>query len=272
MAADDKEHARPDEVPDEAAEPDVTPAAEAPESFGRKLASLVKELAIIVVGALIISTVVRVFVAQMFLIPSGSMENTLHVDDRVLVQKVVPFTRGDVVVFRDPGGWLGEQPQTQRGIVEEVLVFIGVLPDQSTEHLIKRVIGMPGDRVACCDSQGRVTVNGQPLDEGEYLYSNQAGQNAPSEFNFDVTVPAGHIFVMGDHRSSSRDSRCHLRDSATKGEAAFVPTSAVVGSAIHVVFPFSHWRGLSPPATFANVPAPQSVPEQAVITNPGPGC
>ncbi len=241
-------------------------------SHGRTLANLVKELAIIVVGALVISTVLRLFVAQMFLIPSGSMENTLHVDDRVLVQKVVAFTRGDVVVFRDPGGWLVQQPQKQRGMLEEALIFVGLLPDESAEHLIKRVIGMPGDRVACCDAQGAVTVNGHPLDESEYLFSNQAGPNAPSEFDFDVTVPAGHIFLMGDHRNSSRDSRCHLRDADTGGGAAFVPMSAVVGSAKQVVFPFAHWKGLSPPATFAGVPAPQSVPEQAVITNAGPGC
>lgn len=247
-------------------------ADEQPRSMGRSLLGLLKEATIIVVGALIISTVLRLFVAQMFLIPSGSMENTLQIQDRVLVQKVVQFNRGDVVVFRDPGGWLSQQAAPPRGIVEEALVFVGLLPDESADHLIKRVIGMPGDRVACCDSQGRVTVNGFALDESAYLFSNQAGQNAPSEFPFDVTVPAEHIFLMGDHRSSSRDSRCHLRDPATQGGAAFVPKSAVVGSAMQVVFPFAHWRGLGPPVTFGNVPAPEQTPERAVIRNPGPGC
>ncbi|WP_028708276.1 signal peptidase I [Propionicicella superfundia] len=237
---------------------------------------LLKELTIIVVGALVISTVIRVFVAQMFIIPSGSMENTLHVSDRVLVQKVTHFARGDVVVFQDPGGWLAESSPVDRGVVGDVLVFVGLMPDESTGHLIKRVIGLPGDTVSCCDAQGRITVNGQAIDETSYLYADDSGQVAPSDFAFTVTVPADHVFVMGDHRNNSRDSRCHLRDPAGNGEpmgsAAFVPVSDVVGTAVWIVFPFSRWGGLSQPATFTAVPDPPAAPAQAVITDSGPGC
>lgn len=236
-------------------------------------ASWARELVIIVVGALVISTVVRLFVAQMFLIPSGSMENTLHVQDRVLVQKVAGFNRGDVVVFTDPGGWLSQQPTTQGNVFTDVLVFVGLMPDESTQHLIKRVIGMPGDTVKCCDTEGRLTVNGYPLEESAYLYGDGAGMSAPSDFPFEVTVPADHIFVMGDHRNNSSDSRCHLLDGVGDGNGAFIPVSDVVGTAVWVVFPFSHWRGLTTPDAFAAVPDPVNpAPSQAVITNPGPGC
>jgi signal peptidase I len=253
----------------------VSDAAAGPRR-GNAFGGLLKELTIIIVGALVISTILRVFVAQMFIIPSGSMENTLQVSDRVLVQKVTHFARGDVVVFSDPGGWLSETPTIERGVVGDVLVFIGLMPDESTGHLIKRVIGLPGDKVSCCDATGRVTVNGQALDEAPYLYEDVAGQVAPSDFSFSVTVPAGHIFVMGDHRNNSRDSRCHLRDPGTNGEptgsAAFVPESDVVGTAVWIVFPFSRWAGLSQPKTFTSVPDPPAAPAQAVISNSGPGC
>lgn len=237
---------------------------------------LLKEFTIIVVGALVISTVLRLFVAQMFVIPSGSMENTLHVTDRVLVQKVTQFSRGDIVVFTDPGGWLSEQPESDRGVVGDALVFVGLLPDESTGHLIKRVVGVAGDSVSCCDAEGRLLVNGEPLDETAYLYTDAEGQVAASDFEFDVTVPEGHVFVMGDHRNNSRDSRCHLSDPADgdepKGSDAFVPVDHIVGTAIWVVFPFDRWGGLSRPDSYDSVPDAGDAPEQAVITDPGPGC
>lgn len=237
---------------------------------------MLKEFTIIVIGALVISTVIRLFVAQMFVIPSGSMENTLHVADRVLVQKVTKFSRGDIVVFTDPGGWLNEQPASDRGVIGDALVFVGLMPDESTGHLIKRVIGVEGDTVKCCDADGHLMVNGEPLDEDAYLYTDASGQVAASDFAFEVTVPAGHVFVMGDHRNNSRDSRCHLRDPGTDGQPtgsdAFVPVSNIVGTAVWVVYPFDRWKGLSQPETFTSVPDPPKAPDQAVITTPGPGC
>ena len=123
----------------------------------------------------------------------------------------------------------------------QALEFVGVLPDTSTEHLIKRAVGMPGDHVVCCDTQGRITVNDVPLDETSYLFSSPDGVVAdPSKIRFDVVVPADKVFVLGDNRGSSRDSRCHLNDTAAgqqKGENAFVPLDLVVGRAIAVAWP-----------------------------------
>ena len=131
-----------------------------------------------------------------------------------------------------------------------------MLPDPSTEHLIKRVIGMPGDRVVCCDSSGRITVNDPPLDETTYLYTEGDGVSvAPSSIEFEVMVPAGHIFVMGDHRDRSSDSRCHLKDTAPAGgQNAFVSLDLVVGRAIAVAWPFDGGIGCLVPDTFDTVP------------------
>jgi len=154
-----------------------------------------REFVLIVVGALIVSSILRAFVGQMFIIPSESMENTLLVGDRVVVEKLTDVKRGDVVVFEDPGGWLGPTESGQkRGSIGRFFEIVGLLPDSSHGHLIKRLIGMPGDKVACCDSKGRLMVNGQPLDETSYLYPG----DPPSAMEFQVTVPAGRVFVMGE--------------------------------------------------------------------------
>ncbi|HEU5486222.1 MAG TPA: signal peptidase I [Microlunatus sp.] len=237
---------------------------------GSRFASFVRELLIVVVGALVVSSLLRAFVGQMFIIPSESMENTLLVGDRVVVQKITDPQRGDVVVFEDPGGWLDSQPAADPGPLDKVLEFIGFPTASSPEHLIKRVIGMPGDRVVCCDTNGRITVNGRPLDETGYLYTDPDGvQVAPSDIDFDVTVPSGRIFVMGDHRDLSADSRCHLSDlsvNGPKGSVAFVPLDKVVGPAFAIAAPFSRAEVLHRPETFASVPAPtEPAPKQAVI-------
>jgi signal peptidase I len=238
---------------------------------GSRFGSFLRELVIVVVGALVVSSLLRAFVGQMFIIPSESMENTLLVGDRVVVQKITDPKRGDVVVFEDPGGWLDTEPAGDPTALDKVLEFIGFPTASSPEHLIKRLIGMPGDRVVCCDSQGRITVNGQPLDEQSYLYTDPDGvQVAPSEIAFDVIVPAGRIFVMGDHRDLSADSRCHLSDlslNGPKGSVAFVPLDRLVGPAVAIAAPFSRTQILHRPATFASVPAPaQPAPAQAVIS------
>jgi signal peptidase I len=205
-------------------------------------------LAILVAIAIAISVLLRAFVVQAFFIPSQSMEQTLLTDERVLVNKVTPrFTevkRGQIVVFRDPGGWLPAPVDTSGPVgraARGFLTFVGVVPSDSGEDLIKRVIGVAGDRVACCDDRGRVTVNGAPLDE-PYLFPG----DTPSDVEFDVKVPDHSIWVMGDHRSQSGDSREHLGD---PGGGA-VPVDRVVGRAFVVVWPLSSARWLRQPSTF----------------------
>jgi signal peptidase I len=253
----------------------LTATEERAPSTARRAGSLAKELVIVVVGALIISTLLRAFVGQMFIIPSGSMEHTLDINDRVAVTKIGGFDRGDVVVFADPGGWLPDLGNADASPIDRALEFIG-FPSGSTNHLIKRVIGLPGDHVVCCDGQGRITVNGKALDESAYLYRDADGvQVAPSEVKFDVTVPAGHIWVMGDHRDASADSRCHLQDiglDGVKGGAAFVPESDVVGPAFAIALPFGRARLLHVPATFGAIPDPATPPKDPVIASKNASC
>lgn len=218
--------------------------------------SFVRETVIVVGTALVLSLLIKTFLVQAFYIPSPSMEQTLVKGDRVLVSQLTPgpfdLQRGDVVVFRDPGGWLPPTPQPERGPVATAIVdgltFVGVLPQDSGEHLIKRVVGIGGDVVACCDEQGRVTVNGVSLDE-PYV---SAG-DVPSEMTFEVTVPQGRIWVMGDHRSASLDSRWH-QDLPGQGT---VSTDLIVGRAFTTIWPVARWAWLSDyPETFAGVPDP----------------
>ena len=238
--------------------------------------SFLKELAFVVVGAIIVSSLLRAFVGQMFIIPSDSMQNTLLRGDRVVVQKLTDFHRGDVVVFKDPADWLGDEPTEDPTVVDRVLEFIGVPTASSPGRLIKRVIGMPGDTVVCCDDSGRLTVNGQALDETAYLYTSPSGtQVAPSDVEFTVVVPRDHIFVMGDHRDLSADSRCHLSDVSTegRGQTAFVPVSDVVGPAFAIVSPFDRAKRLHVPATFGDVPAPtEPAPDRGEIKPAGVSC
>lgn len=164
-----------------------------------------RELPILVVSALILSIVVKTFLVQFFYIPSGSMENTLQVNDRVGVNKLgalfSEIKRGEVVVFRDPASWLSAPYDDSTGItkvLKDALVFVGVLPDPAKQYLIKRVIGVGGDRVVCCSPGGKIEVNGIEVDE-PYIYAG----NKPSDSTFDVTVPEGFIWVMGDHRAQA---------------------------------------------------------------------
>jgi signal peptidase I len=248
-----------------------TPRAEPrPLTFAEHAVAFLKELVAVVVGALVVASLLRAFVGQMFLIPSISMENTLLVSDRVLVEKFTRTERGQIVVFENPGNWLSGAPPVERGPVGRALEFVGVLPDTGTEHLIKRVIGLPGDRVVCCDRRGRITVNDQALDETSYLYTDASGvQAAPSAIHFDVVVPERRVFVLGDNRENSRDSRCHLHDVRTgmaPGENAFVSEDLVVGRAVAVLWPLGDATRLRTPATFAAVPAGGVAPAEPEIT------
>lgn len=212
--------------------------------------SLLRELPVLVVVALVLAFLLKTFLLQAFYIPSGSMQNTLLIGDRVLVNKVVydlrPVRRGEVVVFNGLDSWTPEvtvpQPQGPlQSFLRAAGSVVGITPPGERDF-IKRVIGIPGDRVQCCDPQGRVTVNGVPLDESSYLYPG----NLPSDTPFDVTVPPGRLWVMGDHRAMSADSRSHLGDPG----GGTIPLDRVIGQAFVVVWPPSQWRGLPVPATF----------------------
>ncbi|MDK1475105.1 signal peptidase I [Streptomyces sp. 549] len=231
----------------------------------RRRLSATREIPILVGVALLIALVLKTFLVQAFVIPSGSMEQTIRIDDRVLVDKLTPWfgsrpERGDVVVFRDPGGWLEQQqlppaddpPVIKQG--KQLLTFIGLLPSEDEQDLIKRVVAIGGDNVKCCDSQGRVTVNGTPLDEA-YLHPG----NQPSQLPFEVQVPVGRIFVLGDHRANSADSRAHLREP----DQGTVPEELVVGKAVVIAWPYSHWRRLEEPGTYASVPDARGAPASA---------
>lgn len=215
----------------------------------------VKEILAIAVTALVISFLIKTFLAQAFWIPSGSMEETLIYGDRVMVSKIqagpMAVDRGDIVVFEDPGGWLPPVQPVDRGPVLNAAVrgleFIGIAPASAGNHLIKRVVGMPGDTVACCDDTGRLMVNGQPLEETSYLYPG----DRPSSVDFEITVPEDHVWLMGDHRSNSRDSRAN--DDGT-GSVGSVPLDDVVGQAFVLIFPFDHFTWFTVPDTYASVP------------------
>ncbi len=196
--------------------------------------------------ALAIAIVIKTFLVQPFKIPSASMEDTLLIGDRVLVSKLEPgplsLQRGDVVVFLDPGGWLdGVDSPQQQSLLNQSLTFVGLLPANSGEHLIKRVVGLPGDNVKCCDANGSLLVNNQPIDESSYLYPG----DQPSAEEFQVTVPDGALWVMGDHRSVSRDSRFHAVDGDLSAGA--VPLDNVVGRAVLVSWPLARWDWLGRP-------------------------
>lgn len=232
-------------------------------SFRRRIRRLKKnwflsfliDFVVIVGTALVLSVVIKAFLIRSFFIPSGSMLETLQINDRIIVNvtapELTPISRGDVVVFRDPGGWLGSIPETPKEPIQELSDFIlgtfGITAPDSAEHLVKRVIGLPGDKVVCCDADGLVTVNGVPITE-PYI-----GNNLPSEIEFSVEVPEGHYWVMGDNRPNSTDSRYH-QDLPTKG---FVPVSVVVGNAFVISWPFENWTWLDNyPETFRDVPNP----------------
>ena len=199
--------------------------------------SVLREFPILVIVALAVSLVIKSFLVQFFYIPSGSMENTLQINDRVAVNKI-PFIsksidRGDVVVFRDPSNWLPEPyADNQNKVIAKIkegLVLVGVLPNPAKQYLVKRVIGIAGDNVVGKD--GIVTINGKETDE-PYIFAG----NKPSELDFNVTVPEGKIWVMGDHRGASADSRYH-QDDVNNG---FVPESKVTGRVVGIIWPFKN--------------------------------
>ncbi|MEJ2577976.1 MAG: signal peptidase I [Kineosporiaceae bacterium] len=217
----------------------------------------VTEIVVVVAMALALALVIKTFLVQAFFIPTSSMEDTLLIGDRVLVSKLTPgplsLHRGDIVVFKDPGGWLPPPLPVEESPLQHTvrtgLTFVGLLPQDSGEHLIKRVIGLPGDTVTCCDAEGRLQVNGVSIEE-TYIYPG----NEPSAKEFSVTLPAGQRWVMGDHRAVSEDSRYHENE-----HGGTVPMSDVVGRAFVIVWPLGQAGSLgTPPSVFARVPDPPS--------------
>ncbi|KPI12437.1 signal peptidase I [Actinobacteria bacterium OK074] len=223
----------------------------------RRRRSTVKEIPLLVGVAVLIALVLKTFLVQAFVIPSGSMENTIQIGDRVLVDKFTPWfgskpERGDVVVFKDPGDWLAGETTKKANDpivikqIKEGLSAIGLLPSDNDKDLIKRVVAVGGDTVKCCDSDGRVTVNGTPLAE-PYIHPG----NKPSNFAFSETVPAGRLWVMGDHRANSADSRYHR----TEKYGGTVSEKSVIGRAVVIAWPMDHMTRLKEPATYASVSA-----------------
>jgi len=223
-------------------------------SKGLKL--FLRDILLIFVAALLISFLIKTFLIRSFYIPSPSMEGTLHVDDRIivnqLVPELVPIEHGDIVVFTDPGGWLTPTIEPDQGpflqSVDAVLAFIGLSAPDSNDHLIKRVIGLPGDTVVCCNDFGQITVNGVPIEEPYVLLPDGVTKVKPDDF--EVTVPEGYLWVLGDNRYNSADSAFHRNDP----NGGFVPIDNVVGRAILISWPASRWTWLDDyPLTFQGV-------------------
>jgi signal peptidase I len=218
--------------------------------------SSLRELPILIISALVLSIIVKTFFIQFFYIPSGSMENTLQVNDRVGVNKFgalfSDIKRGEVVVFRDPANWLSPNYDDSSGIrkvIKDSLVFVGVLPDPSKQYLIKRVIGVGGDKVRCCGKDGKIEVNGVSINE-PYIYEG----DKPSDSEFEVEVPQGFIWVMGDHRGASADSRFHT-DDPNKGMVAL---DKVTGRATFIIWPFSNLGILEKGEDLSKIPVKSS--------------
>jgi len=276
----DSEHPEPEENPgpDEPTGPDEHSGPDEPAGSGgagsggrhgsapakaRKRRSFWHELPVLIIVALLIALLIKSFVVQAFFIPSGSMENTLQIGDKILVNKLVYHFRsiqpGDVVVFDGAGSWTPEPPShpssdpivraydvTLKPLFEAVAGLFGTAPGQT--DFIKRVIGVPGDHVVCCNAQGLVTVNGVALHEQSYLYPGETPSEAPAGYSgrFNLIVPPGRLWVMGDNRAVSDDSRLRQSD---PGHGT-ITESSVIGRAFMIVWPPSRWRILPIPSTF----------------------
>jgi len=221
---------------------------------GMKL--FIRDIVLILVAAIVISVGIKAFLIRSFYIPSGSMQNTLQIDDRIIVNELVPnfvaIEHGDVVVFRDPGGWLPAYEQLPQNwfvtSIDWLLSVVGLSAPDSNDHLIKRVIGLPGDKVVCCNTFGQMSINGVPLDEPYLELPN--GVTKVSGTDFSVTVPKDSLWVMGDNRYDSADSRYNTN----KPGKGFVPIDNVVGRAFLVSWPVDNWTWLDNyPTVFAGV-------------------
>ena len=235
---------------------------------GRRPGRLIRETLILLVIAVVLALVVKTLFLQAFYIPSISMKPGLVVNDRILVEKPSYWLggspqRGDVVVFDDPGDWLSDdEGSSPSSPVADVLSKIGLYP--SGGHLVKRVIGVAGDVITCCDDAGRISVNGRALDESGFIEPQQRCDGpmvaySPCDWKAGP-VPDGTVFVMGDNRNNSADSSFHLcpprGDTGCDPDDAYVPTDLVVGKVFSLIWPLDHARFESRPDVFSTVPAP----------------
>lgn len=206
-----------------------------------------REAGIVVVTALVLSVLLRTFVFQLFFVPSESMMNTLQVGDKIVASKITMtlqgIHRGDVIVFHDPGDWLYAPVKETgwRGTVTTVLTNVGFLPSNSGEDLVKRVVGVAGDHVQCCNNAGQLKVNGHALEESTYTLG------PTNQVDFDITVPKDHVFVMGDNRGNSRDSRFHLEVASGS-----VPLSEIRGVVVLKLWPLARFGSVPAPAALAD--------------------
>jgi signal peptidase I len=245
------------------AEPSPSSGAPADSASSRRRRgwlTFLRDVVVIILIAVLVSFLVKTFLVRSFYIPSGSMEDTLHVNDRILVDEITPrfggYDHGDIVVFRDPGGWLPPSTAPARPpaveAVEWVLSLVGLSAPDSDDHLVKRVIGLPGDHVVCCNNLGQITINDVPIDETDYVKL-PSGESAASGDPFDVVVPEGSLWVLGDNRYRSKDSR-YNQDQPGNG---FVPIDNVVGRAFLVTWPLDRFGTLDfHHDDFAGVPEP----------------
>jgi signal peptidase I len=226
-----------------------------PKRRSREIKLFLRDILFIILAALLISFLIKTFLIRSFFIPSGSMEDTLQLQDRVIVSLLTPgltpLKHGDVIVFTDPGGWLDDETPaitpTQSG-VNDVLSFIGLAAPDDNDHLIKRVIGLPGDHVACCNALGQLTINGVPIDEP---YTKLGGETKADPYTFAVTVPKGDVWVMGDNRYNSADSAYHEN---RHDPTVFVPIKDITGRAMVISWPVSRWTYLNDyPVVFQGV-------------------
>ena len=223
----------------------------------KMLGRFLRDAVIIVVAALVVSFLIKTFLIRSFFIPTESMEATLIRDDRIIVSQLTPevfeLNRGDIIVFVDPGGWLSQQSGVSEDdplsrILNGISVFVGLSSPNDEQHLVKRVIGLPGDRVVCCDDLGAMSVNGVALTE-TYVQLPQ-GVSKVSSNDFDVTVPDDALWVMGDNRYNSADSRRNM----DKPGGGFVPLENVVGRAILISWPQERWTWLGTyPPVFSEI-------------------
>lgn len=250
-----------------AATPDEEPRL-SPSKSPRKQLPLWQETVLLLGIALVLAIIIKTLFIQAFYIPSESMEPGLIFNDRILIQKVSYWgdsepERGDVVVFKDPGGWLGPlESEGPTNPVAKVMAKIGLYPTGG--HLVKRVIGVAGDTIECCDAEGRLSINGHPLDEADYVKRSGSTCNGPMPTQCEEDwrvgpIPAGRIFVMGDNRSHSADSSQHMcspkETECVPGEE-FVAADLVVGRVFVLLWPAHRFGWTTRPDTFEDVPAP----------------